>query len=474
MSRRIRRCASTVAAFAGFGVAFWAAPAFDPVVGAPLQPGRPNVLVLLTDDQRYSTIAALGHPAVRTPNLDRLVRRGTAFTHAHVMGGLQPAICAPSRAMLLTGRSLYGLEGTGNVIPPAHVMLPEVLRQSGYATFTTGKWHNDRPAFVRAWTAGDRLFFGGMHRPKEGGHAAPWLFSFDPDGRYPESARTQVPRFSSASFADAAVSFIERQHRASPPFLAYVAFTSPHDPRTPPEPFARQFDAARLTLPSNVMPAHPFDNGELEVRDEQLLPRPLTDVAVRRELAAYYAMIAEVDAQIGRILDALDRAGLAGQTIVVFASDNGLAVGSHGLLGKQNLYEESVRVPLVFAGPGVPAGERRSQLALLSDVFPTLLDMLNLEAPASMQGRSLLAAIRSPSEPLRDFVFYAYRDLQRGVRTVDDWKLIEYRVKGARRVQLFNLRDDPAELNNLAAHASARQRLESLSELLERAVPRPH
>jgi arylsulfatase A-like enzyme len=221
-----------------------------------------------------------------------------------------------------------------------------------------------------------------------------------------------------------------------------------------------------VTLPPNVLPAHPFDNGELEVRDELLLPRPLAADAVRRELAAYYAMIAEVDAQIGRILDALDRTGLSERTIVVFASDNGLAVGSHGLLGKQNLYEESVRVPLVFAGPGVPRGERRSHLALLSDLFPTIGEMAGIEIAPSVQGRSLVPVLRAASAPLRDRVFYAYRDLQRGVRTADGWKLLEYRVGGARRLQLFDLNTDPWETRDLSREASAGDRLQALERLL--------
>jgi arylsulfatase A-like enzyme len=438
--------------------------------GRETQQQRPNVLLLLTDDQRYNTIRALGHPDVLTPNLDRLAGRGTTFTRAHIMGGLQPAVCAPSRAMLFTGRGLFGLRDTGNVIPVEHATLPEALRRAGYTTFATGKWHNDRAAFARAWTAADRIFFGGMHSPKEGGHEAPWLFPFDPDGRYPVSSKVQARGFSSTLFADAAVRFLEGQAAATAPFFAYVAFTSPHDPRTPPPEFARQYDAERITLPPNFKPAHPFDNGELEIRDERLLPRPLTARSVRRELAAYYAMITEVDAQIGRVLGTLERAGLAERTIVVFAGDNGLAVGSHGLLGKQNLYEESVRVPLVFAGPGIPRGERRQHLALLSDVFPTIASLVGVNPPATVEGKSLVSAIRTPESRLRDGVFYAYRDWQRGFRTADDWKVIEYRVGGAHRRQLFNLADDPWEMRDLADDPAMSDRLASMRRLLERAM----
>jgi arylsulfatase A-like enzyme len=435
-----------------------------------LQPPRLNVLVLLTDDQRHGTIRALGHPDVLTPNMDRLVARGTSFTRAHIMGGLQGAICTPSRAMLLTGRGLFSLRDTGSVIPPEHVMLPEVLRRAGYTTFFTGKWHNDRASFARAWTAGDRIFFGGMHGPKEGGHEAPWLNAFDPSGSYAQTARAQVRGFSSALYADAAVVFLERQSQASTPFLAYVSFTSPHDPRTPPEAYATLYDSARITLPPNVRAEHPFDNGELAIRDEQLLPRPLTFDAVRRELAAYYAMISEVDAQIGRVLDALDRSGQAERTLIVLAGDNGLAVGSHGLLGKQNLYEESVRVPLVLVGPGVPAGQRRDALCLLTDVFPTVAELTGITWPDTVQGRSLVPELRSPGSAGREHVLYAYRNVQRGVRTQDDWKLIEYRVSGGRRSQLFNLQSDPWELRDLSADPMHRDRLSALRARLAAAM----
>ncbi len=429
---------------------------------------RLNVLVIFTDDHRYGTLGALGHPDVRTPHLDRLVQRGTAFTRAHIMGGLQGALCVPSRAMLLTGRGLFALEQRGNVIPAAHATLPEVLRQAGYTTFATGKWHNDRAAFARAWTAADRIFFGGMHSPKDGGHEKPLLFPFDAGGRYPDERRYQADGYSSALFANAAVAFLEAQAGAAAPFLAYVAFTSPHDPRTPPAAFARAYDPSRLTLPPNVLPAHPFDNGDMDVRDEQLAPRPLTEDMVRRELAAYYAMISEVDAQIGRILSVLDRTGLAGRTVVVFAGDNGLAVGSHGLLGKQNLYEESIRVPLVFAGPGIPSGQRRDQLALLNDVFPTVLDLLGQPAPAT-DGRTLATVLRTATAPLRDGVYTAYRNCQRAYRTADDWKIIRYRSGGAERWQLFDLTRDPWEMRDLSADPSHRGRLADMRSRLVRA-----
>ena len=154
------------------------------------QEGPVNVLVFYTDDQRFSTIGALGDEDVQTPNLDALVRRGTVFTHAHTMGGQHGALCAPSRSMLMTGRPLFRLHARGDSIPPNHIMMPEVLAESGYMTFGTGKWHNDRSSFARAFQAADNIFFGGMHWPNQGGHEAPHLNEFDSTGVLSEIGAT--------------------------------------------------------------------------------------------------------------------------------------------------------------------------------------------------------------------------------------------------------------------------------------------
>jgi arylsulfatase A-like enzyme len=435
---------------------------------------RPNVLILFTDDQRYNTVAALGNDEIRTPNMDRLADMGTAFTRAFVMGGHHGAICAPSRASLMTGRSLFDLYETGDVIPERHAMMPSVFAEAGYVTFATGKWHNDRGAFVRAFQQGDNIFFGGMHHPQDGGHEAPWLYHFDATGRYADSTKWQGDRFSSALYADAAIAFLDRQRDSDRPFFAYVAFTSPHDPRTPPQPYRQWYPADRMALPPNYLPDHPFDNGELKVRDEQLLPHPRTEDAIRGELAAYYGMISEVDAQIGRILDALEATGQLDNTIVVFAGDNGLAVGSHGLLGKQNLYEHSVRVPLILAGPTIPRGERRDALAYLFDVFPTLTELAGVPTPPTVGGATLVPTLRRADAEGREFAYFAYRDLQRAVRTADDWKLIAYNVNGELRTQLFDVNADPFETLNLADDPAFADRLEQLEALLATAGTRYH
>lgn len=427
---------------------------------------HPNVLILYTDDQRYNTIHALNNPNIHTPNLDRLVNMGVAFTRAHTMGGMHGALCVPSRAMLMTGHSLFDLRSNGDYIPQEHVMMPPHLAAAGYKTFGTGKWHNGKKSYARAFQEGDNIYFGGMHFPKDGGHEAPWLHHFDETGKYPKAAGFSGEKFSSEMFADATIDFLGRQKGQDQPFCAYVSFSSPHDPRTPPAEFAAMYPPDSIPLPPNFLPEHPFDNGELKVRDEQLLPRPLTEKAVKEELAAYYGMISEVDAQIGRILDALEENGQLQNTLIVFAGDNGLAVGSHGLLGKQSLYEHSVRVPLIVAGPGIPQGEQRDALVYLADIFPTVCEVSRTEQPKGLYGKSLLPIMQDPKAETRSTIYYAYRFLMRGLRTADDWKLLAYHHKGTLRHQLFNLNDDPFETNNLAGNPRFADQLTRLQDLM--------
>lgn len=424
-----------------------------------------NVVVLYSDDQRYNTIHALGNDAIQTPNLDRLVKQGVAFTRAQTMGGMHGALCVPSRAMLHTGRYLNDLQKTGDTIPAKHSTLPEYLRAKGYQTYAIGKWHNDKASFARSYTGGSALYFGGMHFPKDGGQEHPQYVNFDPSGQYKE-ANKQAETYSSELYANEAIHFLSKSKNTTKPFYLYVAFTSPHDPRTPTEAFRRLYPPDKIKLPGNFLPQHPFDNGELAVRDEKLLPRPLTEAQAKEELALYYGMISELDAQIGRILDELEKQGLTNNTLIVFAGDNGLAVGSHGLLGKQNLYEHSMRVPLIISSPTLPQNQRVETLTYLADIFPTVTGILGFPTPPTVESQSLLPFIKNPQKIGRPSVYYAYRDLQRAVRTDDNWKLIKYNVNRTETTQLFDLNDDPGEMKNLADNPAFNKKKGQLGALL--------
>lgn len=414
----------------------------------------PNVLVVMADDHQSDAIGALGNGVVKTPVLDRLVSEGTAFVRTGIMGSLMPAVCAPSRACVLTGRNLFAADSSPAMqhgpefqvrLPAGAVTMPQKFRESGYETFLSGKWHNDLPSLVRSFERGEAIFHGGMCE-----HAKVPVRDIAQvrEGLPPRAATG----FSTEIFFNAAANFLRTRDRRRP-FFAWVALTSPHDPRTPPAEFARLYDPERIPLPKNFRPDHPFDNGELDVRDELLMPRPLDPGALQKEIASYYGMISHHDRHLGRVLEVLEQQGDLGNTIVVYLSDHGLALGRHGLIGKQNLYNPSVRVPLILRGPGVPAGERRTQLAYSLDLYATLCELAGLSAPAGVDSRSLVPALRRSSEAVRNTLCCAYMDCQRMV-TDGRWKLISYRVSGDDRIQLFDLENDPDEMLDLASHPS--------------------
>jgi len=422
---------------------------------------RPNILFIFTDDQTFRSIGSLNNPEVATPNIDRLVREGTTFIHAFNEGSFSGAVCIASRAMLNTGRHLW-LTGGGSC--GAYPLWPETFRKAGYDTFETGKWHNGKGTFARSFMAGADIFFGGMHTLKEGGHWTPHVYDFDPSGRYPPRARRVVHEHSSELFADAAVGFLRKEAgRDGRPFFMYVAFTAPHDPRQSPKAFTDRYPPEKIALPPNFLPEHPFDQGDHRIRDEMLAPFPRTPKVVRENRAAYYAMITHADAQIGRILDALDASGHRDDTIVVFSADHGLAVGQHGLMGKQNQYDHSVRMPLIFRGPGIAAGRRIDALVYLHCLFPTTCEMAKVPVPPTVQSKGLVPLLTGARTRIYDSVYGGYKTFQRMVRT-ERYKMILY--PQVREVQLFDETKDPFEFTDLAEDPRYAPIVEDLYEKL--------
>ncbi len=410
-----------------------------------------NVLFLFSDDQRADTIAAHGNKHIQTPNLDRLASTGTSFMRAYCMGSQQPAVCVPSRAMLLTGRSLFRV----NVKLENQTTWPEMFARAGYVTFVTGKWHNGQPSVLRCFMQGQAVFMGGMGNPFQ-------LPIADLGGDKLIGAR-KTTQHSVAQFADCAIEFIKQQ-KPERPFLAYVPFNLPHDPRVAPPKYHEPYNASKPPMPANFLPTHPFNNGEMAIRDELLAPWPRTPEIVRQHLADYYAAITFMDAQIGRILEALKEAGLYDNTIIVFASDSGLAVGSHGLFGKQNLYDHSMRVPMIIAGPGIPKDRRHHAFVYLYDLFPTLGAMTGVPAPDGSEGLNLAPLWQGKAEKVRDSIFLAYMKVQRAVRD-ERWKLMVY--PHVNKTQLFDLQADPQELKDLAGEPARAAEVQRLTRLLQ-------
>lgn len=411
------------------------------------QPRPPNFVFLLADDMRPDAVGALGHPVLKTPHLDSLVREGTTFTRAVAAY----PICHVSRAEMLTGCTAFrsGVQYRGTKLDPKLALWPETLRRAGYVTWYAGKWHTDGQPKQRGYTGTRALYSGGggagkTPSPDHAGRSATgyvgWTFKAD-DGQVEFDKGVGLTPDTDRFIADGAVEVI--RCKPEQPFFLHVNFTGPHDPRIWPRGYEHRYDPKQIPLPRNFAPQHPFDHGNAKGRDEVLLPVPRLPDEVRAELAVYYAVIAHLDAQVGRILAALKETGQLENTVVIFSSDQGLAVGSHGLIGKQNLYEHTFGVPLLLRGPGIPRGQRVDAACYLRDLFPTTCELAGIAIPETVQGRSLAPILSGKVKSVHPHVIGYFTNTQRAIRD-DRWKLIWY--PQAKREQLFDLASDPSEL----------------------------
>jgi arylsulfatase A-like enzyme len=442
---------------------------------------RPNVLFIFTDDQTYTSLHALGNDEIETPNLDRLVTNGTTFTHAYNMGAWQGAVCLASRAMLNSGRSVWRARDLDSRWHSGdttgyHQNWGPLMRRAGYATYMSGKWHVAASAeqqfetvrHVRPGMPADGFPFGKINPlfKRHGGtpprdSVVPLL----PPGynrplsEHDDSYDPSDPKFGgfweggkhwSEVLADDGEAFLAQAAKEEQPFFLYLAFNAPHDPKQAPAEYLAKYTPGELAVPASFQPLYPrkekMGNGE-GLRDEALAPFPRTKLAVRQHKAEYYALITHLDTQIGRILDALEATGKADNTVIMFTADHGLAMGRHGLLGKQNLYDHSVRVPLVIGGPGIPKGAKNNADVYLQDVMATALDVAGVDKPDYVEFNSLLPLIDQSKTEGLDAVYGAYVNWQRSVRK-DGYKLLVY--PKVPQVKLFDLNADPEEMNNLA------------------------
>jgi arylsulfatase A-like enzyme len=425
---RSRTCIVTAALF--LAVACPAAQA------AP--PAKPNILHIHADDHRPDGLHALGNALLQTPNLDTLVERGFTFTHCYTQGSTIGAVCLPSRTMMLTGRSLFRIpEGKWAKGDPA-TALPTRIKAAGYETWHCGKSGNEYGVGIQA---------------------------FDTNLVMNDST-PDLRRGSSQRHADAAIHFIEGRDQ-SRPFYIYLAPPVPHDPRVAAPEFHKFYDAAKVPLSPAFMRLHPFDNGDLFVRDEHLAPWPRTAEDTRQQLGDYYACITGLDHHVGRIFEALKKTGQWDNTIVIFSGDNGLSLGEHGLFGKQNVYEfGGMHVPLVIAGPGIPQG-RSDALVYLMDLFPTFCEFAGAPPAPGIDGKDLCPIVQGKRSKVRGVLYTAYsgpRGNQRAVRD-DRWKLIRYPQVNI--TQLFDLRNDPHELTNLADKPESAGKVREMTALLK-------
>jgi arylsulfatase A-like enzyme len=425
-----------------------------------------NVLFILTDDHSPDTVHALGNDQISTPAIDSLAAEGMSFTFVFNQGSWSGAVCAPSRRMINTGRHLYrtGMDPRRDK-KQDYPTFGESFRNAGYDTFQSGKWHLPMDVWERSFTHGKAVFKGGMSRHEAGGHWDATFSNYDAS-KQGKAAFTdyKAGRHTSEEIADAAIDFIGDRAQGGNPFMMYVAFLAPHDPRQSPDEYLAQYPPEEMALPSNYLSYHPFDQGDYYLRDEVLAGYPRSPKVVRENRSDYYAMITHVDHQIGRVMTALEETGQADNTLIIFTSDHGLAVGRHGLMGKQNQYDHSVRAPFIVKGPGVPAGASAAGMFYLNSVFPTAAEMANVAIPDSVEAPSIVPLIRGEKEVAYDSIYGGYRHFQRMVRTLD-YKLIYYPM--IQRTQLFNLQDDPDEMHDLSADPEQAERIATMMQDLE-------
>lgn len=462
--------------------------------GSPNPKVAPNVIFIFTDDQTFSSINALGNSEIHTPSLNRLVRQGTTFTHAYNMGSWSGAVCAASRAMLISGRPLWkankfrknwlsqdSLSHTWGKIMSAH----------GYDTYMTGKWHVDAKAekvfqnvknvrpgmpndnwnhalmvtkFDSLKRVGSRNYDAimpfGYNRPKDLNDTL-WKSDDTSGGGFWKGGKHW-----SEVLANDAIEFISQANDRSNPFFMYLAFNAPHDPRQAPKEFLDMYDVEKISLPKSFLPEYPFRNdikNGNNLRDEALAPFPRTPHAIKTHLKEYYAIISHLDHQIGLILDAIENSNKKDNTYIIFTSDHGLAMGKHGLLGKQNLFDHSIRVPMIITGPDVLKNTKIQHEIYLQDAMATTLDIAGIDKPNYVWFNSFLDAAKGKETSSYDAIYGAYLDVQRMVRK-DNFKLLVY--PKINKVLLFDLLKDPEETQNLAQDSKHKMRIKELFDTL--------
>lgn len=439
---------------------------------------RPNVLWICTDQQRWDTIASLGNEHIRTPQIDRLVKSGTAFTKAFC----QSPICTPSRSSFLTGMYASAVHGCCNGNDgwaEAAPLVTKLLADSGYTCGLAGKLHlagcHGRVEPRPEDDGYSEFYWSHSHRDMwpEGHAYSDWVKERGGElgTMYRENGNMSPELHQTKFCVDKAIEFIGR--KSEQPWLMSVNIFDPHLPFDPPTEYRDRYD-------SELMPNPLFRESDLETQralkevDFQSAALRPEEFQAKDKIAAYYAMIEQIDDNVGRLLDFLETSGQRENTLVIFMSDHGEMLGDHGLISKGcRFYEGLVRVPLIFSWPGVvKAGKRVDALVELTDVSPTLLDYAGLSVPDRMTGRSLRAALEGGElVEEREFVrceYYSALSLLAPGR--EDWsgsygtmirtgryKLVVYH--GVNLGELYDLEEDPGEFDNLwnvSEHAGLR------------------
>ncbi len=445
----------------------FSAPLLTPIYAA--ESNKPDVLFIFIDDLTFDGLNSLGNSQVISPNLDKIVNSGVKFVNNYNMGGWNGAISQASRTQLITGMNIwnaYNEQETSQfkTLLEERTLWPQMMKDAGYKTYHTGKWHvsHIRPNQifdeVEGVSGGMMVDYYDFKNPTNGvpntylGYERP--LSREDDSWQPwdmaHGGYWQNGKHWSETQADYIIGYMERNKESEEPLFMTIAFNAPHDPRQSPKEFVDMYDVDKIKMPKSFQPSHPdmdLMGCDKTLRDEELAPWPRTEYAIQKHSQEYYALITHLDVQIGRIMEELERSGRMDNTLIVLTADNGLAMGKHGLLGKQNMYEHSMKVPLVFAGLGLPKGESRKQLTYMQDLVPTVMELAGVQQPDNMDFVSELNVVKDGKQPSnREVIYGAYLDVQRMVRN-ERYKL--FLIPKAGKAYLFDVVKDPDEIKNL-------------------------
>ena len=437
---------------------------------------KPNVLLICVDDLK-PLLGCYGDQTVKSPNFDRLAARGIIFERAYC----NQAVCAPSRNALMTGRrpttlGIYDLGTNFRKAAPDAITLTRHFMQHGYRAeglgkiFHVGHGNHEDPASwsVPHWHAKSIAYVLPESRAKEGLTREEALFANKSPEKLPRGAAYEAADVADDGYPDGRIAAeaitrlrAAKEHADTPFFLA-VGFLKPHLPFCAPKKYWDLYDRAAFKLPDRRRPPDgapsyaPQFGGELRQYKDIPEKGPLDDELRRTLIHGYHAGVSYVDAQLGKVLDALDEMDLTKNTIIVLWGDHGWHLGDHGMWCKHTNYEQAARIPLIVAGPGIAQG-RATGLVESVDLYPTLAELAALPEPAGVEGRSFVAALHDPSAPTKDHVMHCYprgERVGRALRTVQ-YRLVEWKVpsKDAETadIELYDYEADPFETKNLAA-----------------------
>lgn len=431
-------------------------------VGFAADSDRPNLLFIIVDDQSPFDLKLYNsESSLETPTIDRIAAEGMVFDGAYHMGSFSGAVCTPSRHMVMSGRTVWHLPNVlGGKNCPDNIVenvMASVFNRAGYDTMRTCKRGN-------SYNAANKQFSVVRDATKRGGTA----------------------ETGSAWHGQQVMDYLKEREASKDedPFLIYFGFSHPHDTRDGTPELLEKYgavnhkdrsslppaNAKQPALPINYLPEHPFHHGHPKLRDEVAVSgvwERRDERTIRNELGREFACDENIDRQIARVLKQLDSMGELENTYIVYTADHGMAIGRHGLQGKQNLYEHTWRVPLIVKGPGIQPGSRAQGNTYLLDVLPTLCDLAGVKKPSSVEGKSFKPVLDGKATKVRDTLFGVYcGGTKPGMRCVrhGDWKLIKYDVLDGkvRETQLFNLAENPHEF--IAEHKKENPWLTNLAD----------